>query len=118
MEYGRKRRELVTTNTRKNYLVSKPNYHTAKLFSKILLVKWMKKIKVKMNKLVYLGISILEISKTLMYEFWYDYIKPKYQYNAKLYNIDTDSFIIHIIVIRNRKIVWKVVWLNLSSQRY
>ena len=81
----------------------------------------MKKIKVKMNKLVYLGISILEISKTLMYEFWYDYIKPKYQYNAKLYNIDTDSFIIHIIVIRNRKIVWKVVWikyylwLNLSS---
>ena len=56
----------------------------------------MKKIKVKMNKLVYLGISILEISKTLMYEFWYDYTKPKYQYNAKLYNIDTDSFIIHV----------------------
>ena len=43
----------------------------------------MKKIKVKMNRLVYLELSMLEISKTLMYEFWYDYIKPKYQDNAK-----------------------------------
>ena len=44
----------------------------------------MKKIKVKMNKPVYLGLSILKIGKTLMYEFWYDYTKPKYQNNAKL----------------------------------
>ena len=44
----------------------------------------MKKIKAKMNKAVYLGLSVLEISKTLLYEFWYDYIKPKYQQNAKL----------------------------------
>ena len=42
----------------------------------------MKKIKVKMNKPVYLGLSILEISKTLMYKFWYDYIKQKYQNNT------------------------------------
>ena len=42
----------------------------------------MKKIKVKMNKSVYLGLSILEISKTLMYKFWYDYIKQKYQNNT------------------------------------
>ena len=49
-----------------------------------------------MNKLVYPGLSILEISKTLMYEFWYDYIKPKYEQNAKLCYMDTDSFIIHI----------------------
>ena len=49
-----------------------------------------------MNKLVYLGWSILEISKTLMYEFWYDYIKPKYQNIAKLCYMDTDSFIINI----------------------
>ena len=59
----------------------------------------MKKIKVKMNKPVYLGLSILEIIKTLMYEFWYDYIKPKYQWNclqnnAKLCYMDNDSFII------------------------
>ena len=43
----------------------------------------MKKIKLKMNKPVYLDLSILEISKPLMYEFWYDYIKPKYPYNGK-----------------------------------
>ena len=42
------------------------------------------KTKVKMNKPIYLGMSILEISKTLMYEFWYDCIKPKYQDRAKL----------------------------------
>ena len=56
----------------------------------------MKKIKGKMNKPVYLGLSILEVSKTLMYEFWYDYIKPKYQNNAELLYMDTDSFIINI----------------------
>ena len=56
----------------------------------------MKKMKVKMNKSVYLGLSILEISKTLMHEFWYDYIKPKYQNNAKLCYMDTDSFIINV----------------------
>ena len=56
----------------------------------------MKKIKIKMNKPVYLGLSILGISKTLMYEFWYDYIKSQYQNNAKLFHMDTDSFIIHI----------------------
>ena len=49
-----------------------------------------------MNKPVYLGLSILEISKTLMYEFWYDYMKPKYDDNVRLCYIDTDSFIMHI----------------------
>ena len=48
-----------------------------------------------MNKPVYLSLSILEISKTLMHGFWHDYIKQKYQNNAKL-NMDTDSFIINI----------------------
>ena len=57
----------------------------------------MKKIKVKMNKPVYLGMSILYISKTFMYKFWYDYIKPKYEDTVKLCYMDTDSFIIHII---------------------
>ena len=49
-----------------------------------------------MNKPVYLGLSILGISKILMYEFWYGYIKPRYQNNAKLCYMDTDSFIIYI----------------------
>ena len=56
----------------------------------------MKKKKVKMNKPVYLGLSILEISKTLMSEFWYDYIKSKYQNDVKLCYMDTDSFIVYI----------------------
>ena len=56
----------------------------------------MKKTKVKMNKPVYLGMSILDISKTLMYEFWYDYVKPKYKDKAKLCYMDTDSFVINI----------------------
>ena len=49
-----------------------------------------------MNKPVYLAFSMLEISKILMYEFWYDHIKPKYQNNARLCYMDRDSFIIHI----------------------
>ena len=56
----------------------------------------MKKTKVKMNKPIYLGLSISEISKILMYEFWYDYMKPKYSDNVKLCYVDTDSFIMHI----------------------
>ena len=49
-----------------------------------------------MNKSVYLGLSILELSKILMYEFWYDYVKPKYGEKAKLCYMDTDSFIVYI----------------------
>ena len=56
----------------------------------------MKKTKVKMNKSVYLGLSIIEISRTLIYEFWYDYMKPKYGDNVTLCYMDTDSFIMHI----------------------
>ena len=61
-----------------------------------LMANQMKKAKVKMNKPIYLGMSILDISNTLTYEFWYDYIKPKYQDKAKLCYMDTDSFVIHI----------------------
>ena len=57
----------------------------------------MKKTRVKMNKPLYLGISISDISKTLIYNFWYDYFKPKYGDRAKLCYTNTDSFIIYII---------------------
>ena len=49
-----------------------------------------------MNKPVYLGLSVLELSKILMYEFWYDYVKPKYDEKTKLCYMDTDSFIVYI----------------------
>ena len=51
---------------------------------------------VKINKQVYLGFSILEIRKPIMYKFWYDYITPKYQNNAELCYMDTDSFLFRI----------------------
>ena len=76
--------------------MSEPNKHTTKWFPENLLAVEKKKMKVKMDKPTYLGISVIEISKTLMYEFQYDYIKPKYQNNAKLCYMDTGSFIIHI----------------------
>ena len=88
--------KLVITDKRRNRLASEPNYHTTKWFSENLLAIEMKKTKVKMNKPIYLGLSILEISKTLMYEFWCDYMKPKYGDNLKLCYMDTDSFIMHI----------------------
>ena len=93
MKNVRKHRDikLVTADKRWNRLVSEPNYNTTKWFSEALLAIEMKKIKVKLNKPIYLGLLILEISKTLMYEFWYDCIKPKYQNNAKLHYMDTDS---------------------------
>ena len=59
--------KLVTTDKRRNQLVSGPNYHAIKRFSENLAAIEMKKIKVKINKPIYLGLSILEISKILMY---------------------------------------------------
>ena len=56
----------------------------------------MNKTKVNMNKPVYLGLSIFDIIKILMYEFWYDYMKPKYNDNVKLCYMDTDSFVMNI----------------------
>ena len=81
MENVRKHRDikLVTTDNKRNKLVSEPSYYTTKHSSENLIAIEMKKTKVKMNKPVYLGMLILNISKTLMYEFWYDHIKPKYK---------------------------------------
>ena len=77
MENIKKHRDikLVTTNKKRRKLVSEPNYHTISLIFEDLSIIEMKKTKVKMNKPIYLGLSMLEISKTLMYEFWYDYMK-------------------------------------------
>ena len=92
--------KLVTTDKRKNQLASESNSHTTKYFLENLMAIKKKKTKVKMNNLIYLDMSMLDISKTLMYEYWHDYIKPKYQRTcrqekAKLCYMDTDSFIIN-----------------------
>ena len=88
--------KLVTTDKKRSKFVSEPNYHTVNLISEDLSIIEMKKSKVKMNKPIYVGLSILEISKILMYEFWYDYMKPKYNDNVKLCYMDTESFIMNI----------------------
>ena len=75
-------------------MVSEP--HTINLISEDLSIIEMKKTKVKMNKPIYLELSILEISKILMYEFWYVYMKSKYNDNVRLCYMDTDSFIMNI----------------------
>ena len=98
MENIRKHRDihLVTNDKKRSKLVSEPNYHATKCISKHLLVMEMKKHEIYMKKPVYLGQAILDISKTLMYKFWYEYIKPKYADKAKLCYMDTDSFVIHV----------------------
>ena len=98
MQNNRKHRDfkLVTSDKRRSILVSEPNYHTSKYISEYLMIIEMKKVIVKMNKPIYLGQAILDISKTLMYKFWYDYIKPKYDDKARALYMDTDSFVINI----------------------
>ena len=98
MENVRKHKDikLATTEKRRNCLVSELNYHTTTFFTENLLAIKIKKTEILMNKSVCLGISILELSKIIMYKFWYDLVKPKYGEKAKLCNIDTDSFIVYI----------------------
>ena len=86
MENVRNHRDikLVTTDKRRSILASEPNYHSSKCVSKDLIIMEMRKVEVKMNKPIYLGQAILDITKILMYEFWYDYIKPKYKEKARL----------------------------------
>ena len=77
-------------------MVLRPNYHKAKYFTENLLVTERCKTKVKLHKPVYLGLSVLDIRKIAMYEYWYDYVKPRYEDNAKLCSTDTDSSIVHV----------------------
>ena len=88
--------KLIATEQRRKKLTSKPNYDSCKQFNYDLMAIEMKTTEVLMNKPIAAGQAILDISKTLMYEFWYDYLKPKYQDNIKLCYMDTDSFIIQI----------------------
>ena len=98
MENVRKHRDIkpFSSKRRINYLVSESNYYTTKFFTKNLLAIEMKKTQIIMNKPVYLGLSILDISKTKMYDFWYNYIKGKYGEKANICYMDTGSFNVHL----------------------
>ena len=98
MENVRKDRDirLVKNDKKRNKLASERNCHSTKCISEDLLIMEMKKREIYMNKPIYLGQAILDISKALMYEFWYDYLLPMYGENIKLCYMDTDSFIIYV----------------------
>ncbi|CAB3999477.1 Hypothetical predicted protein, partial [Paramuricea clavata] len=82
---------LVNNEEKWNKLAQKHNYKSATIFSENLVAVHMMKTSAKLNKPIYLGMSILDISKTLMYDFHYNYIKPKYGDDARLLFTDTDS---------------------------
>ena len=88
--------KLVNTEERLKKLSAKPNYKSCKIFNENLISVHMKKTSLTMNKPVYLGMCILDLSKTIMYDFHYNYIKPKYGAKAKLLFTDTDSFMYEI----------------------
>ncbi len=83
--------KLVTNEKALNKLVKKPNYKRVSEFDENLVAVHMERTTVKLDKPIYLGMYILDLSKTLMYEFHYDYIKPKWEDKAKLLFTDTDS---------------------------
>ena len=85
--------KLVITKRRRNYLVSEPKN---KGFYRKLLAIEMRKTQILINESVYLGLSILDLIKTVMYEFWFGYVTTKYDLNVKIYCMDTDSFIVHV----------------------
>ena len=90
-----RKHRLVANNRRSCHLVLKPNYCATKRFSEKLKLTEMNKTEVKMNKLVYLGLLTQDISKIVMYEYWYDFVKLKYGDNAKLCYTDTNCFKVH-----------------------
>ena len=99
MEYIRKHRNIGLVTTEEKYLhtVMKPNFKSGVLFGENLMGCEMGKIKVVMNKPVYLGQAILDLSKIVMYEFHYDYMVPKYGLEKlKLCYMDTDSLVYDI----------------------
>ena len=98
MENIRNRVDVKLVNTKEKLikLVAKPNFRSRKIFSENLVSVHMKKTSLTMNKPVYLGMCILDLSKTIMYDFHYNYIKPKYGEKAKLLFSDTDSLMYEI----------------------
>ena len=98
MENVRNHRDirLVNTENKGSKLVSESNYHGTKHISEDLLITEMRQLEVSMNKPLYLGQAILDCTKMLMYEFWYNYLQPMYNIEIEVSYMDTDSFIIYV----------------------
>ena len=98
MENIRNRVDIKLVNNKKQAekLSAKPNFKHCNIFSEDLVAIHMKKTKLDFDKPVYLGMCILDLSKTLMYDFHYSYIKQKYGDKAKLLLTDTDSLMYEI----------------------
>ena len=98
MENVRSRKDikLVSNKDKARKYAAKPNFHHLKIFSENLVAMHMKRTTLTFNKPVYLGLSILDLSKAIMYEFHYDYIKPKYNDRVNLLYTDTDSLMYEI----------------------
>ena len=94
--WNQKDMKLVTSNEKYLKYVMKPNFKDGHPFSKHLFTVEMGKREITMNKPVYIGQATLDLSKTLMYDFHYDFMRPKYSSKAKMCYMDTDSFVYEI----------------------
>ena len=110
--------KLVNTKEKLRKLVSKPNFKSRNIFNENLVSVHMKKTSLTMNKPVYLGMCILDLSKTLMFDFHYNYIKPKYGDKAKLLFTDTDSLLYKIITEDFYKDISGDVWDRFDTSDY
>ena len=113
MENVRNRRDikLVVTEERRKKLVSEPNYDTCKQFTENLMAIEMRKTEALMDKPIAVGQAVLDISLTLMYQFWYDYLKPMYQDNIKLCYMEIQivlSFIFKLMMFSKTQLMIQI----------
>ena len=112
--------KLVTSDKKNLKYVMKPNFKDGHPFSKHLFAVEMGKTEIMMNKPVYLGEAILDLSKTLMYEFHYDYMRPKYSSKVNLRYMNTDSFFYEMrrkIFIETLQKMWRKGLIRVDIQR-
>ena len=86
--------KVVSTERIRNYLLSEGNYHATKFFTEHLSWLEMRNTQIILDKLVYLGLAIIDLGKTVMYEFKFDYVKLKNYENAKLCYVESESFVV------------------------
>ena len=106
----------VTTERRRINLVSEPNYCTTKFFTESLLAIEMRKTQILINKPVYLGLSILDLSKTVIHKFWYDYVRLRYGQNVKLRYMAKDGLIVYVKTDVFTKTLQKILKQDLELQ--